>query len=46
VFEELEDDEIVSLVMPQGMDKSDSEEDAEDACNVTASQAVFYVEQL
>jgi hypothetical protein len=49
VFEELEDDEIVSLVKSQGIDKSDSEEDAEDnheACNITASQAVFYAEQL
>jgi hypothetical protein len=29
VFEELEVDEIVSLVKSQGTDKSDSEEDAE-----------------
>jgi hypothetical protein len=47
VFEELEDDEIVSLVKSRGIDKSDSEEDAEhEACNITASQAVFYAEQL
>jgi hypothetical protein len=49
VFEELEDDEIVSLVKSQGIDKSDSEEDAEencDACDITASQAVFYAKQL
>jgi hypothetical protein len=49
VGEELEDDKIVSLVKSQGIDKSDSEEDAEDnyeACNITASQAVFYAEQL
>jgi hypothetical protein len=49
VFEELEDVEIVSLQMSQGIDKTDSEEDAEannEACNVTASQAVFYAQQL
>jgi hypothetical protein len=49
VLEELEDDKVVSLVKSQGIDKSDSEEDAEDndeACNITASQAVFYAEQL
>jgi hypothetical protein len=49
VFEELEDDEIVSLVKSQDIDKSDSEKDAEDndeACNITASRAVFYAEQL
>jgi hypothetical protein len=47
-FEELEDDEIVSLVKPQGISKSDSEGDAEDnheACNSTASQVVFYADQ-
>jgi hypothetical protein len=40
VFEEPEDHEIVSLVKSQSIDKSDSEEDAEDnheACNITAS---------
>jgi hypothetical protein len=49
VFEELEDDEIESLVKSQGIDKSDSEEDAEDnheACNITASQAVCHAEQF
>jgi hypothetical protein len=48
-FEELEVDEIVSPVKSQGIGKSDSEEDAEDnhaACNITASQAVFYAKKL
>jgi hypothetical protein len=49
VFEELEDDKIVSLVKTQGIDKSDSEQGAKDnyeACNITASQVVFFAEQL
>jgi hypothetical protein len=44
VFEELGDDEIVT---PLSIDKSDSEEDAEDtdeACNITSSRAAYYAD--
>jgi hypothetical protein len=48
-FEELEDDEIVSLVKPQGISKSDLEGEAKDiheACNSSALQVVFYADQF